>query len=113
MRFHAAKLLLLLFTLAAGVSLLRPAVAAPTVFDDTSALYAKSCAACHGGDGRGQTTKGKRLNATDFTSAKWKAKAGEAKLIRSITNGQGAMPDFKKTYDAEQIKALAAYVRNF
>ena len=107
----SVKLLLLFFTLAGGVCLLRPASAAPAVFDDAGAMYSKSCASCHGADGRGQTAKGKRLGATDLTNANWQGKTSDAKIIRAITKGKGAMPDYEKTYNADQIKALAAFVR--
>ena len=78
---------------------------------DGAAIYASTCARCHGADGRAQTPKGKQTGATDFTSAKWQP--NEARGIRTITNGRGKMPSFKSTLSAEEIRAAWNYVRRF
>ena len=74
-------------------------------------IYAAHCARCHGGDGRGQTPKGKQTGAKDFTNPKWQAI--EARGIRAITNGKGSMPAFKNTLSPEEIRAVWEYVRGF
>ena len=74
-------------------------------------LYATHCARCHGGDGRGQTPKGKQTGAKDFTNPQWQAI--EARGIRAITNGKGKMPAFKNTLNPEQIRAVWEHVRGF
>ena len=56
-------------------------------------IFAANCARCHGADGKANTAKGKRVEATDFTSD-WNR--DEARGIRIITNGKGDMPSFKK-----------------
>jgi mono/diheme cytochrome c family protein len=74
-------------------------------------IYTDSCARCHGADGRAETNKGKRVGATNFTSASWKP--NDVKGIRIITNGKGNMPSFKDTLSAEEIKTVWNYVREF
>ena len=74
-------------------------------------IYAAQCARCHGGDGRGQTPKGKQTGAKDFTNPKWQAI--EARGIRAITNGKGKMPAFKNTLSPEEIRAVWEHVRAF
>jgi mono/diheme cytochrome c family protein len=74
-------------------------------------IYAAHCARCHGGDGRGQTPKGKQTGAKDFTNPKWQAI--EARGIRAITNGKGSMPAFKNTLSPEEIRAVWEHVRAF
>jgi mono/diheme cytochrome c family protein len=74
-------------------------------------IYAAQCARCHGGDGRGQTPKGKQTGAKDFTNPQWQA--NEARGIRAITNGKGKMPGFKSTLSPEEIRAVWEYVRGF
>lgn len=74
-------------------------------------IYAAHCARCHGGDGRGQTPKGKQTGAKDFTNPQWQA--NEARGIRAITNGKGKMPGFKSTLNPEQIRAVWEHVRGF
>jgi cytochrome c6 len=74
-------------------------------------IFDSYCARCHGADGRAQTTKGKRVGATNFTSPKWKP--NEARGIRVITNGKGEMPDFKSILSAEEVKSVWNYARKF
>ena len=74
-------------------------------------IFDSYCARCHGADGRAQTAKGKRVGATNFTSAKWKP--NEARGIRVITNGKGEMPDFKSILSAAEVKSVWNYVRKF
>jgi cytochrome c oxidase cbb3-type subunit 3 len=73
-------------------------------------IYAASCAKCHGSDGRANTAKGRKLEATDFTGD-WNR--DEARGIRIITNGKGDMPSFKNKLTAAQIRAVFGYVRGF
>jgi mono/diheme cytochrome c family protein len=70
-------------------------------------IYTANCARCHGADGRAQTAKGKRVEATDFTSD-WNR--DEARGIRIITNGKGEMPSFKKKLTAAEIRSVFNYV---
>ena len=76
---------------------------------DAGSDYATYCARCHGGDGRGQTAKGRQTHAGDLT----KSKVSDAKGIRMITNGSGEMPAFKNSMNADQIRGVMSYVRGF
>jgi len=76
---------------------------------DGGSDYATYCAKCHGGDGRAQTAKGKRTNATDLT----KSSISDAKGIRIITNGRGEMPEFKSNMSAAQINGVMNYIKRF
>lgn len=76
---------------------------------DGASDYAASCARCHGGDGRGQTAKGRQTHAGDLT----KSNVTDAKGIRMITNGSGEMPAFKSGLTPAQIRAVMAYTRGF
>jgi cytochrome c6 len=73
---------------------------------DAGALYAKSCAKCHGANGGGKSMRGR-----DLTSAKWQEKVSDERLFNSIANGKDRMPAFGKKYSDAQIEALVAYVR--
>lgn len=74
-------------------------------------IYAAQCSRCHGGDGRGQTPKGKQTGAKDFTNPQWQA--NEARGLRAIANGKGKMPAFKGTLSPEEIRAVWEHVRGF
>ena len=73
-------------------------------------IYAAHCAKCHGADGRAKTAKGKRVNATDFTSD-WNR--DPARGVRIITNGKGEMPSFKSKLSAGEIRSVFNYVARF
>jgi mono/diheme cytochrome c family protein len=73
-------------------------------------LYATNCSSCHGRDGRGQTAKGRRLEATDLTGD-WNK--DQARGIRIITNGKGDMPGFKSKLTPEQIRSVFSYTLRF
>ena len=81
-------------------------LAAPAAADDAKPLFGARCAACHGPDGKGQTTMGKKLGAQDLTQVKL-SPAAAAKVIE---NGKGKMTPFKGKLSPEQIDALAKYV---
>ncbi|MEO6656500.1 MAG: c-type cytochrome [Pyrinomonadaceae bacterium] len=71
-------------------------------------LYVQNCARCHGVDGKAQNALGKKLEADDLTAST----ASTAKIIRTITNGRGDMPSFRKKLTTKQIASLASYVHS-
>jgi len=71
-----------------------------------SALFKEYCAKCHGEDGRGQTPKGKQLNARDFTDTQFQSDKTDADLIKIVTKGGEDMPAFGKKLTKEQIESL-------
>ncbi|MDT7604214.1 MAG: hypothetical protein QOF61_2211 [Acidobacteriota bacterium] len=83
---------------------------------DVHTVYSRNCASCHGEDGDAKTEKGELYGATDFTSKKWwdKSHPTDAVLRRTISAGKrGGMPSFKKRLSADEINALATYIRGF
>jgi mono/diheme cytochrome c family protein len=103
-------LVLLVFLAGAKINSFTPtrqvSAANPT---DAASNFAKHCAKCHGRDGKGDTPKGRQTEAPDLTASR----VSDSKGIRTITNGRGSMPSFKKSLSAEEISALMAYVRGF
>ncbi len=69
-------------------------------------LYQQKCAACHGKDGT-PTAAGAKLGAPDLK----KVKEPEEKLVAEITNGKNKMPAYKDKLSADQIAALAKFVK--
>ena len=94
---------------AAGISFI-PANDAIVSASGGAEIYTANCARCHGADGKANTAKGKRVEATDLTSD-WNR--DEARGIRIITNGKGEMPSFKKKLTAAEIKMVFNYVSRF
>ena len=73
-----------------------------------AALWAQNCASCHGKDGSGNTTMGKKLAVQDYTKSQSFSDAEAANVIK---NGKGKMKAYKQFSDAD-VKALVAYVRS-
>ncbi len=84
---------------------------------DVKENWDKNCKKCHGPDGKGQTTMGKKLDIKDFTDAKVQASFKDEQLLKAIKEG---VKDGDKTrmkpaegLSEEEMKALVAYVRAF
>lgn len=104
-------LLLPILSLATAVVCLTPLAAAaqnevddPALLEAGEAVFAESCAGCHGADGTG-TDIGRPLSGI----------AGQEPdrlvHIESVTNGKGGMPAFGAGLTADEIDAAVAYVR--
>ena len=81
------------------------------------AVGEKDCAQCHGADGKGQTTMGKKLAVKDYTDAKVQSEMKDEEMVKAIKEGvkkgdKTLMKAFPDLSDAE-VKALAAHVRSF
>lgn len=86
--------------------------------DDTSKkLFNAQCSTCHGIDGRGQTTAGKRAGNKDWTTGTTLSALSDAEIQKFIregrkdASGKETMPPLKCSDDA--MKGLVAYVRAF
>ena len=82
---------------------------------DAKETYEKSCAKCHGPDGKGETKMGKKAEVKDFSDAKIQASFKDDDMIKAIKEG---VKDGDKTrmkaaegVNDDEIKALVAYVR--
>ena len=76
---------------------------------DARALWAQNCASCHGKDGSGTTTMGKKLGLKDYTKEQSFSDAEAANVIK---NGKGKMKGYKDKLSDADVKALVAYVRS-
>jgi len=77
-------------------------------FADAAADWGKHCASCHGKDGSGATTMGKKLGVKDYTKEQSFSDAEAATVIK---DGKAKMKGFKDKLSDADIKALVAYVR--
>ncbi len=73
---------------------------------DAAAIFAAKCQACHGKDGKG-TSVGQKMGAKDLSTLK----ASESDVAATISNGKGKMPAYKEKLSAEEIQALAKFVK--
>ena len=84
---------------------------------DVKENYEKSCAKCHGADGKGQTKMGGKVGVKDFTDAKVQADLTDDKAFKAIKDGikDGEKTRMKPTegLSDDEMKALAAYIKKF
>jgi cytochrome c6 len=84
---------------------------------DVKENWEKSCAKCHGPDGKGDTKMGKKLEIKDFTDAKYQESLKDDAMLKAIKEGvkDGEKIRMKATegLSDEEMKALVAYVRKF
>jgi len=76
---------------------------------DAAALWSQHCASCHGKDGSGNTTMGKKLGVKDYSKDQG---FSDAEATNVIKNGQGKMKGYKDKLSDANVKALVAYVRS-
>jgi cytochrome c oxidase cbb3-type subunit 3 len=70
-------------------------------------VFASSCAACHGPDGKGNQV----IGAPNLTDKIWLHGNSPDTVIETITKGRNShMPSHKETLDQAKIHLLAAYV---
>ena len=80
--------------------------------------WGASCARCHGADGKGQTSMGRKLGAKDYSDASVQAALTDEAAFKAIKegfkdkDGKPAMRPSEKLSD-EDIKGLVAYMRTF
>ena len=84
---------------------------------DGKANWDSLCAKCHGADGKGQTTMGKKLGIKDLTDAKVQAELKDEVMAKTIKEGVKDKDGktLMKAFDAlsdEETKALVQYVRS-
>ena len=78
--------------------------------DGGAATFKAKCAACHGADGKGETSMGKTLKLRDLGSADVQAQS-DADLAGIITNGKGKMPKYDGKLTKDQIGEVVNYIR--
>lgn len=54
---------------------------------DGKEIWGKSCAKCHGEDGKGQTKMGQKLSVKDFTDAKVQGDLKDEAALKAIKEG--------------------------
>ncbi len=93
-----------LLSLAAAAVL---AAGAPARADDGGQMYGKKCLACHGLDGAGDKPLGRKSGAPDLR----RSGLSQDEIEAVIAQGRGKMMGYKDRLTAEQISAIAGYVK--
>lgn len=84
---------------------------------DAKENWDKTCAKCHGGDGKGQTKMGQKLNIKDFTDAKTQAAFTDDQAFKAIKEGltdkEGkVVMKAQESMTDDEVKALVGFVRS-
>jgi cytochrome c553 len=85
---------------------------------DAKGIYDKSCAKCHGAEGKGDTKMGKKLGCKDYSDAKVQAEMTDEVATKAIKEGvkdkEGKilMKPAEGLSDGD-VKDLVAYLRQF
>lgn len=92
------------------LTLLAPPVA---IAADASQTFAKSCAPCHGKDGKPSAMFLKQ-GVRDFRDAAWQKATTDAQIEKMIREGKKGtmMASFEKQFSAKEIAGLVAYIRS-
>lgn len=77
---------------------------------DAAGDYKAKCAICHGMDGSGNTTNGKKLNTKDLRRDEAQ-KMSDAQLLQIILKGKNKMPAYEALLGKDKCAALVPYVR--
>lgn len=86
---------------------------------DAAGIYQQSCVKCHGADGRGQTTIGRKFKVKDFTDPAWQAQNPASKIQTAIENGvkdpagKELMKAYKNELTPQEIQELVQYLQKF
>lgn len=85
---------------------------------DAKETWDKTCAKCHGPDGKGQTKMGQKLGVRDYSDAKVQADLKDDAAFKAIKEGLKDKDDKTLMKPAEglsddDIKSLVAQVRSF
>jgi len=85
---------------------------------DAKENWDKQCKSCHGADGKGQTTMGKKVGAKDYTDPKVQEAMKDDKAFKSIKEGmkegdKEMMKPFAGKLTDDEIKALISHMRTF
>src|ERR1051326_3881596 len=85
---------------------------------DAKDIWKEKCAKCHGEDGKGQTTMGKKLGIKDYTDAKVQEGFKDAEATKAIKEGvtdkEGkTLMKAAEGLSDDEVKSLVAYVRAF
>ncbi|HZV35849.1 MAG TPA: cytochrome c [Verrucomicrobiae bacterium] len=85
---------------------------------DSAETWEKTCAKCHGPDGKGDTKMGKKLDIKDLTDTKFQESLTDDQAFKAVKEGVKDSEGKVKMKPAEglsddDIKGMIAYVRKF
>ena len=88
------------------------AAALPLAAEEPAKVFARSCAPCHGKEGKPSAVFAQQ-GVKDFTAPAWQKATSDAQIAKTIREGKKGtmMASFTSQLSAEEIKGLVAYLR--
>ena len=83
----------------------------PTPRGRGARIFQRTCAGCHGQDGRGTDRPGLTKPARDLTKAEFQAQITNQQLRQSIRIGKGQMPGFAGLMAEDDIADVIVFIR--
>jgi cytochrome c553 len=109
----------ILVSIAVIASLALPAFAMAAE-DAGAAEWNKTCAKCHGKEGKGDTKMGQKMGIKDYSKAEVQSQFTDEQLAAAIKNGAGTpkggstpMPAYGAKLTDTQIAELVKHIRSF
>ena len=87
------------------------AVSTRAAAQDGKAIYLANCKKCHGETGKPSDAIKKMNPKIETLDAAFLGKLKDADLIKGITDGKGKMKPFNEKLKADEIAAVAKYIR--
>jgi mono/diheme cytochrome c family protein len=78
---------------------------------DGKAVYDKSCASCHGPDGKGETPVGRALKVVDLITKRWASPDAIPDIEKTVREGVPRMPAMGAKLKPEEIAAVARFTQ--
>jgi mono/diheme cytochrome c family protein len=75
-------------------------------------VFLRSCAGCHGANGKGTKPPGFATPPRDLTDPALHERLTDDSIRDTVTHGKGQMPPFGAALSAEDVSDLVVYVRS-
>lgn len=83
-----------------------------TPLERGAGIFARSCAGCHGPDGRGSRRAGFRVPPQDLTDRTLQSELTDQGIKSTLRAGKGQMPAFGRLLSDQDVEDLTVFVRS-
>lgn len=88
------------------------AAMAEAVAVDAGALFKRSCAMCHGPDGKATTPAAKKMGVKDLSLTELTDEQIRGTIVQGVRGPKGAMPAFGTKFSDADLEALISHIRS-
>lgn len=99
--------------LAGGLVLASITASAEETAIDGAELFRRTCAMCHGPDGKATTPVAKRMGVKDLSTSQLTDEQIRGAIETGIRGAKGVMPAYGGRFSEAELAAIVQYVRSF